>query len=163
MESLFWILLLLSVFSYFVYPFILSAVAKLKGKRNQISEFSSEEDMPHLTLIVTAYNEEKRIREKIENTLALDYPSDKLKLIVASDSSSDGTDDIVKEYSESNVKLVRAAERLGKENTQWTAIQTVTEGVIVFSDTATKIESGGLLTLAKYFALRCFPCLTCMQ
>ncbi|WP_100643199.1 glycosyltransferase family 2 protein [Alteromonas facilis] len=151
MESLFWIFLVLSIFSYFIYPMVLKLAAVVKSHPSHSDSIGTSKELPPLTLIVTAYNEEKRIREKIENTLSLDYPADKLTLIVASDCSSDFTDDIVNEYSDRNVKLVRATERLGKENAQWTAIQTVEGGIIVFSDTATKIEPDGLLKLAAYF------------
>ncbi len=152
MQLLFWVLVIVSVFSYFVYPFSLSALSALRQRENEdTSPSSSSDELPHLTLIVTAYNEEKRIREKIENTLQLDYPFEKLTLIVASDCSSDETDNIVQDYADKNVVLVRAEERLGKENAQWQAIRTIDHGVIVFSDTATKIESDGLRRVAAYF------------
>ena len=152
MQLLFWILLILSIFSYFLYPLTLRMLSVLHSAPEQQFGYANEDELPPLTLIVTAYNEEKRIREKIENTLSLEYPKEKLTLVVASDSSTDETDAIVREYSESNVNLVRAEERLGKENAQWQAIKTVKDGVIVFSDTATKIETDGLKKLARYFA-----------
>lgn len=151
MELIFWVLLFLSVYSYFCYPFLLKLASSFKTTEESFDLTDENSELPVLSLIVTAYNEEGRIREKIENTLALDYPAEKLNLIVASDCSTDATDDIVKEYSDKNVTLVRAEQRLGKENAQWTAIQTVKEGVIVFSDTATKIESDGIRKVAKYF------------
>lgn len=151
MEGLFWFLVIISLYSYFIYPISLKALSAFRDEKAQKSVVEDVENLPDLTLIVTAYNEEKRIREKIENTLSLDYPGDKLTLIVASDCSTDETDAIVNEYSERNVKLVRAEERLGKENAQLTAIKTVEKGIIVFSDTATKIEPDGLKILAKYF------------
>lgn len=152
MQLLFWILLILSIYSYFLYPLTLRLLSVLRSAPEQQFGYTNEDELPPLTLIVTAYNEEKRIREKIENTLSLEYPKEKLTLVVASDSSTDGTDAIVREYSEHNVNLVRAEERLGKENAQWQAIKTVKDGVIVFSDTATKIETDGLKKLARYFA-----------
>ena len=151
MTFLFWILLLLSVFSYFIYPFTLLLLNKFKGSSIKTAAAGDEQEFPHVTLIVTAYNEEKRIKEKIENSLELEYPDDKLTLVVASDSSTDETDAIVQSYAEQNVRLVRAEERLGKENAQLTAIKTVDEGIIVFSDVATRIESDGILKLVRYF------------
>ncbi len=104
-----------------------------------------------MTLIVTAYNEEKRIREKIENTLAIHFDTARLELIVASDCSEDATDSIVAEYADRGVRLVRATERLGKENAQLTAIKQAKGNVLVFSDVATQIPKDALVKLERYF------------
>ena len=69
---------------------------------------------PSLTLVISAYNEAAVIRKKIENALALDYPAEALEIVVISDASDDGTDDIVKEYASQGVRLFRQAERRGK-------------------------------------------------
>ncbi|WP_211162674.1 glycosyltransferase family 2 protein [Alteromonas ponticola] len=152
MTFLFWLLLLLSVFSYFIYPLVLTLLVKFRSLPSHYRQEFTEDELPNVTVIVTAYNEEKRIKEKIENTLSLRYPNDKLTLLVASDCSTDATDEIVNSYAERGVKLVRAQERLGKENAQLHAIQTVEEGIIVFSDVATRIEEEGILKLVQYFS-----------
>ena len=108
--------------------------------------------LPSLSLIITAHNEAARIRSKLENTLAIDYPSDRLEVIVASDCSTDETDDIVAEYSEKGVKLVRADARKGKEYAQLCAVRESRGDILVFSDVATQIEPGALQRLAGYFA-----------
>lgn len=144
--ALFWLLLLLAAYSYFVYPILLAILRKL-GSAGAISAGSSSSIS--MTLIVTAYNEQERIREKIENTLAVDYPG--IELIVASDCSADATDDIVREYVSRGVRLVRAAERLGKENAQLCAIREARGEVLVFSDVATRIPPDALRKLAVYF------------
>jgi cellulose synthase/poly-beta-1,6-N-acetylglucosamine synthase-like glycosyltransferase len=100
-------------------------------------------------MIVTAYNERDRIREKIENTLAIDYPG--LEIIIASDCSTDETDSIVGEYAGRGVRLVRAPERLGKENAQGCAIRAANGAVLVFSDVATQIPVDALRKLAAHF------------
>ncbi|QJR81968.1 glycosyltransferase family 2 protein [Alteromonas pelagimontana] len=151
MIFLFWLLLILSVFSYFIYPVILTLLNKFSASPRRYDADDAEKQWPDVTLIVTAYNEEHRIQEKIENTLALIYPDGNLKVVVASDSSTDATDSIVESYADKNVHLVRAAERLGKENAQLTAIKTVDSGIIVFSDVATKIEPDGIVKLVRYF------------
>ncbi|MCW8091274.1 glycosyltransferase family 2 protein [Alteromonas sp. ASW11-130] len=152
MTFLFWLLLLLSVFSYFIYPLALTLLVKFRSLPSHYRQEFSEEELPQVTIIVTAFNEEKRISEKIENTLSLRYPSEKLTMLVASDCSTDGTDEIVATYAERGVKLVRAQDRLGKENAQLQAIKTVDEGIIVFSDVATRIEEDGILKLVQYFS-----------
>ncbi|MCW8107252.1 glycosyltransferase family 2 protein [Alteromonas ponticola] len=152
MTFLFWLLLLLSIFSYFIYPLVLTLLVKFRSLPSHYRQEFSEEELPNVTVIVTAYNEENRIREKIENTLSLRYPAEKLTLLVASDCSTDSTDEIVNSYFEQGVKLVRAQDRLGKENAQLQAIQTVEEGIIVFSDVATRIEEDGIVKLVQYFS-----------
>lgn len=148
LEFWFWLSAFGAVFSYFIYPLLLSLANAFFGKG-----LDTDDQEPHhrLTVIVTAYNEEGRIREKILNTLALKYPKDKLELVVASDCSEDGTDRIVQEYSDQGVKLVRATERLGKENAQREAIESASGDILVFSDVATEIPEDALIKLERYF------------
>jgi len=103
------------------------------------------------TLIVTVYNEKDRIRQKLKNLLELDFDPERLELIIASDSSDDGTDEIVQEYAEQGVKLVRATERLGKENAQLAAITVAKGDVLVFSDVATIMDADAVKRLDPYF------------
>lgn len=147
---LFWILALAAVYSYFLYPLVLKLVASIRGVHTV--QPTADAAPLQVTVIVTAYNEERRIREKIENTLALGFDPARLELIVASDCSEDATDAIVSEYADRGVRLVRAAERLGKENAQWTAIQQARGDMLVFSDVATQIPEDSLVKLERYFA-----------
>lgn len=147
---LFWISGIAAIYSYFLYPIVLKVIATIRDVQTiQIVE----PGIPvFMTLIVTAYNEEKRIREKIENTLAIHFDVARLELIVASDCSEDATDAIVSEYADRGVRLVRATERLGKENAQLTAIKQAKGDVLVFSDVATHIPEDALVKLEHYFA-----------
>ena len=86
---------------------------------------------------------QKRIKEKIENSLLQDYPKDRLEIIVASDCSSDRTDEIVRSYGE-EIKLIRAPERKGKENAQKYAVEAATGEIFVFSDVATILEPNSI-------------------
>src|SRR5690606_36863126 len=134
------------VYSYFIYPVVL---AVLLSWRPRGAGATTATALPSMSLIVTAYNEAGRIREKLDNSLAIDYPA--LEIIIASDCSSDDTDDIVREYSARGVKLVRADDRLGKENAQWCAIRQAQGEVLVFSDVATQIPADALGKLAVHF------------
>jgi len=107
---------------------------------------------PSVSFIITAYNEERRIIEKIENTLQQDYPEEKFDIIVASDCSIDGTDEIVRSFQHEGVRLVRASERKGKENAQRLAVSTASGEIIVFSDVATMLPVDGVKNIAKNFA-----------
>lgn len=144
----FWFVLLSALYSYFIYPLILMS---LPGRSRAEIEHRESEKIA-FSLIITAYNEEARIRKKLENALALDPGELSLEIIVASDCSSDGTDDIVAEYAERGVHLVRASERLGKENAQLTAIREARGNVLVFSDVATEMPVDALQKIANYFA-----------
>lgn len=144
-EFLFWLLLVLATYSYFIYPVLLSVLLRVRRARLG----SDEMPMPTMSLVITAFNEQARIGAKIQNAIAIDYPD--LEILVASDCSTDQTDDIVKSHQKDNVRLVRAAQRLGKENAQECAIREARGEVIVFSDVATQIPPDAFRKLAVYF------------
>lgn len=147
METLFWIFLLTIVYAYFGYPlsiFLLSLLVK-----NTIREGDAR---PAVTFLITVYNEKKSIREKLENTLALEYPKDKLQVMVASDASDDGTDDIVRQYAGRGVQLFSTRERVGKTEAQNRAVALSRGEVIVFSDGTTRYERSALLHMVKNYA-----------
>ncbi|HCW91022.1 MAG TPA: glycosyl transferase [Marinobacter sp.] len=146
LKGLFWISVFGVLFSYFLYPLLL----RLTPRRSGATEAHAEPDSPpRVSLIVTAHNEEGRIREKIENCLQLTYPD--LELIIASDASTDGTDGIVGEYANQGVLLARAEERKGKEYAQLQAIRKATGDILVFSDVATSIPGDAIGKMVRYF------------
>lgn len=151
LACLFWLLFILSIYSYFLYPLCLKILTSrsLPGYSGN-NDAAGKADLK-LTLIITAHNEKDRIRAKLENTLKIDFPKERLEIIVASDNSEDGTDDIVGEYKDRNIQLVRATERLGKENAQRCAIEQASGDILVFSDVATEIPTDALQLLARYF------------
>ncbi|HEU0048514.1 MAG TPA: glycosyltransferase [Nitrososphaera sp.] len=134
-------------FSYFGYPLTLLLVGWVRGK-----DVKRAEIYPSVTFIVTVHNEEARIKDKLENTLGLDYPRAKLQILVASDGSSDHTNEIALTYCGQSVTLLDLPDRKGKENAQKEAVKSATGDVIVFSDVATKMEPGGLRQLVSSFA-----------
>ncbi|PSF04850.1 glycosyl transferase [Marinobacter fuscus] len=146
LKGLFWISVVGVLFSYFLYPLLLRLTPRRAGAGEVHPEPAS---LPRVSLIVTAHNEEKRIRDKIENCLELSYPD--LELIIASDASSDGTDGIVGEYEAKGVVLARAKERKGKEYAQLQAIQKASGDILVFSDVATSIPGDAIEKMVRYF------------
>lgn len=146
LQTIFWVSAVGSVYSYFLYPLILLLIPA----RRSFKAGDTPARPPAISLIVTAHNEAKRIREKIENTLAINYPD--IELIVASDASSDATDDIVREYADRGIVLARTEDRLGKENAQKHAIAKARGDILVFSDVATRIPSDAITLLSRYFA-----------
>ncbi len=149
MEFLFYLFAVLCVYSYFIYPLLL----KLIPTRNAVVDVEKKiTELPLLSLVVTVHNEADRIREKLENTLQIDYPFDKLEIIIASDFSTDETDNIVLSYADKGIRLVRADEHKGKEYAQLCAIRESKGEIIVFSDVATQIPTEALHVLAMKFA-----------
>ena len=108
--------------------------------------------VPDVTIIVTAYNEEKRIKEKLEDILALEYPKEKLQILVASDGSTDQTNAIVQDYDQKGIELLVIKGRRGKENAQKEAIKRAKGDVLVFTDVATKLAPDGLKEIVFNFA-----------
>ncbi|MFC1672304.1 glycosyltransferase, partial [Planctomycetota bacterium] len=96
----FWICVFLVVYVYAGYPSLAAALAAFKKK----PDFSGTH-VPSITLLIAAYNEEAVIEEKLRNGLHLDYPADKLHILVAADGSDDRTVEIVKEFASRGVEL----------------------------------------------------------
>jgi len=159
MKFLFWLSSFGVFYAYFGYAFLLMLidgyrrVFKPVAARSPVSQQGAwpPEALPTASLIITAFNEEQRIAQKIENALAQTYPPGRLEIIVASDCSSDQTDAIVRRYVDLGVKLVRAPERKGKENAQMHAVREASGDILVFSDVATILKPDALQTIVRNF------------
>ena len=144
---LFWVALLLLVYVYFGYPLLLAALTRAglgRGVRKQPVE-------PSVTLVVSAFNEAAVIARKIENSLALDYPPERLQLIVVSDASDDGTDEIVRGFA-GRVELLRMEERGGKTLGLNAAVAKAHGDIIVFSDANAMYEPGVIRRICCNFS-----------
>jgi cellulose synthase/poly-beta-1,6-N-acetylglucosamine synthase-like glycosyltransferase len=147
LEVLFALSVVFVCYAYFGYALILYAISFVRSRPVQFADCT-----PTVAFIITVHNEELRIREKLENTLRLSYPADRLDIVVASDRSTDRTHEIVGEYAEKGVRLVVAPERRGKEFAQKTAIDATSSEVLVFTDVAARLDPGGLRTILRAFA-----------
>lgn len=146
LEFVFYLSVFAVFFAYFGYPITLMLIA---GVRSRGDAQSIEPNS--VSLIITVHNEEKRIRDKLENSLALAIPFQKWQIIVASDGSSDRTNEIVREYGPRGVELLEIEKRGGKENAQREAVNKANGEVFVFSDAATLIEPDGIRQLVSNF------------
>jgi glycosyltransferase involved in cell wall biosynthesis len=146
MELVFWVCAALVVYAYAGYAALLLVLGRLRSRPVRRSDVT-----PTISMIITARNEEGRIGAKLAQSLELDYPRDRLEIIVASDCSTDGTHAIVESYR-GRVRLVVAPERRGKEFAQKQAIDASTGEILVFSDVATRLDRDGLRHLARNFA-----------
>ena len=146
-EILFYISLVSIVHSYFGYPVSLYVIGMVRRiTHNKISYY------PYVTMIITAYNEEKRILGKIENTLAIVYPESKLQVIIASDGSTDLTNSISESYRDRGIELLAIPTRAGKESAQKEALKIAKGEIIVFTDVATILDPSGIEKIVSNFA-----------
>lgn len=144
----FWLLSLLGIYSYFIYPILL----RLLPSRHVTPVGEADLPIPSMSVIVTARNEQARIREKIQNLLSLSTYPGEIEIIIASDASDDDTDRIVTEFAEQGVVLVRSPVNDGKEAAQALAIAAAKGELLVFSDVATSMQGDVLARIAKHFA-----------
>jgi cellulose synthase/poly-beta-1,6-N-acetylglucosamine synthase-like glycosyltransferase len=136
----------LLLYVYAGYPLLLALIGLfVRGKRPEQGHY------PLLSVLIAAYNEEDAIADKLNQTLALEYPKDKLEVLVLSDCSSDKTDEIVKSYPDSRVRLVRMAERRGKTSAQNFGIREARGEVVVFSDATAIYHPKALAYLATNY------------
>lgn len=143
----FWASCAAVVFAYAGYSLSILLIAALVRRPHR-----REEILPPITVLITAYNEERNIGTKLEQTLALDYPSGRLEIIVASDGSTDRTDEIVRSFAGRGVRLVRVDGRAGKTEAQNRAVREARGDIIVFSDATTRYERDALRMLVRNFA-----------
>jgi cellulose synthase/poly-beta-1,6-N-acetylglucosamine synthase-like glycosyltransferase len=147
-KVIFWVALSLLLYLYFGYPLLLGLVAFFRRNLRRLDNAYK----PTVSLIIAAYNEEGVISEKIENSLGLDYPQEKLDIIVFSDASTDRTDEIVKSYADQGVKLLRIEGRKGKTYCQNEAVQITKGEILVFSDANSMYALDAIQKLARHFA-----------
>jgi cellulose synthase/poly-beta-1,6-N-acetylglucosamine synthase-like glycosyltransferase len=130
MEILFYICLGCILYTYFGYPLLL--IIMTLGKRE--TDSNHEGNLPSISCIISAHNEEEVIEKKILNTLEIDYPPGLLEIIVVSDGSDDMTPAIVRQYSDRNVRLIELPEQRGKTAAQNEGVRYSSGEIIVFSD-----------------------------
>ena len=130
------------------YPVLLQLIVKLRGAR----PIRRADITPPLSLVISAYNEADVIRTKLENAIELDYPKGLRQIVVISDCSTDGTDDIVREFADRGVMLARMAERRGKTAGLNATVPTLSGDIVVFSDANAIYERDALRKMARNFA-----------
>ena len=153
MKIVFWIALFIVFYTYIGYGILLYIIIRLKrlfrGKP-QKAVLPADEDLPTMTLMICAYNEEDVVAEKMENTLALDYPKDKLRIMWVTDGSNDHTNELLKAYPE--VDIVFSPERRGKTSALKHGLRELKTRYVAFTDANTMINGGALREIARLFA-----------
>jgi len=146
-EIIFWFSAGALFYTYVGYPLLLALVSTLRPCAVRSAECS-----PSVSMIITAYNEERDLAMKLENALALDYPRELLEIIVASDCSTDATDEIARSFANHGVKLVRQPVRLGKTAAQNAAVGYARGEIILFSDATSHYQLDVVRRLMPGFA-----------
>jgi cellulose synthase/poly-beta-1,6-N-acetylglucosamine synthase-like glycosyltransferase len=140
---IFWLAAFLLFYVYAGYPLLLALIGLFVRRPRPDAGYT-----PRISVLIAAYNEEEAIERKIQQTLALEYPADKVEVLVLSDCSTDRTDEIVKAFPDSRVRLVRMPERRGKTFAQNVGVKEATGDVIIFSDATAIYHPKALLYLA---------------
>lgn len=147
MKILFYLCLLSILYVYFGYPLLLLFLSCFTSRKIIKAEIE-----PNISIIISAFNEEKNIASKIDASLNLDYRMEKLEVIVVSDGSTDKTDEIVKGYAEKGVRLIRIEGRKGKTEAQNQAVKLACGEIILFSDATTYYNKDVIKKIVGNFA-----------
>ena len=147
--AFFWFFLFIVFYAYIGYPLLVTAIAQFFFNPRQYHPA-----VPSVTLVIPAYNEEQVIDRKLENCLRLDYPKEKLQILVVADGSIDRTTEIVGQYSSKGVKLLYSSERRGKMAAINRAIPHITTEIVVFSDANNMFKADALRELVAPFSKR---------
>jgi len=161
LEILLWSSLLLLSYTYVAYPIVLFVITSLVQsmrdlrfilKRTERRTRGNGEDCPAVTLIIPAYNEESVLAAKLDNVLTLDYPRERMEIIVSSDGSTDRTNEIAASYADRGVKLVHFAERRGKVAMINRVVPQAEHEIVLLSDADTIYERQAVKQLVRHLS-----------
>lgn len=150
-KILFWLNIFIIIWAIIGYPLSLKLIWAIK--KNRVSKYAVTDTVycPTVTIMIVAHNEEKVIKEKLDNLIHINYPNDKLKIIVTSDCSTDLTNSIVKDFakthSEYSITLHETLEHKGKTNAQDEGQRLVSTEILVMTDANSMFESDAIWKL----------------
>lgn len=146
MKVLFWVSLLFVIYTYIGYPFVLWVWAGLRNKK-----INKKYIEPSVSIIIAAFNEEKFIDRKLNNCLELDYPKDKLEIIVVSDGSDDKTHEILREFQNQGVQFFSYPERRGKPTALNLGVSKSKGEILLFTDARQILDTNAIKELVANF------------
>ena len=157
----FWVCAVLVAYTYALYPCVLFVAYAIAQARTDLRYLTGREErrrrglhpdaLPRVTLIVPAYNEEAHIRDKIANVLALDYPTDRLQVILISDGSTDGTNDELRGVDAPHIEVLIRPQRTGKAGALNFAVAKARHEILVFSDASTLFAPDAIRQMVRHF------------
>ena len=146
MTLAFWIALTFVVYTYAGYPLAIWMMARVR-KESPLAEGTPNAGWPALSIVIAVHNEAARVPAKLNNLRGLDYPRNLMKFVFVSDGSTDGTDNIL--AAQTDVKLIRHAERQGKPQALNAAMREIDTPVVVFADVRQTIGHDALRCLVR--------------
>ena len=144
---IFWLSILLVASSYFLYPLVIWLIGKMfpfSPKRKEI--------FPQVSVIIPAYNEKNSIEKKVRNTLELEYPQDKMEILVGSDGSTDKTSEIMSNLSNNKIRFFDFKQNRGKTAVQNDLVKESKGEILVFTDAASFLSPDSLKNIVRNFA-----------
>ena len=147
----FWLCLFVVTFVYLIYPAVILILSKFFGRTSSPPALA-DDALPTVSLLIAAHNEESDIEARVLNALALDYPADKLEIVIASDGSTDGTNAIVRRYADRGVRLLAYSLNQGKATVLDKSVPRLSGEIVLLSDANTHMEPGAARRLAAWFA-----------
>jgi len=152
LKIVFWICLFIVFYTYIGYGMLLYVMVLIKRlfcKTSQAPILPDDDQLPDVTLMICAYNEEDIIREKMENIRQIDYPADKFCVMWVTDGSNDGSNDLLKQYPE--VTLVYSPERKGKAMAMQHGLKVNKAEYVVFTDANTMLNPNAIREIVRQF------------
>ncbi|WP_025761283.1 glycosyltransferase family 2 protein [Dyadobacter tibetensis] len=151
MITFLWIAIAIVAYTFLGYGLLLYILVRIKRLVNPVVSTSFvQDDLPSLTLVVAAYNEVDIILEKVKNTMALEYPVDKLRIIFMTDGSTDGTPERIDQFQ--GIEVLHQPERRGKIHAIHRAMEVIQSEVVVFTDANTFLNPQALIRIASHYA-----------
>lgn len=151
LKALFWTAWALILYTYVLFPLLLAVLARLRRGATQPVRDLDDSELPRVAMVVAAFNEEPVLRRKLANTWALDYPADRLQLLIGSDGSSDGTAEILRECRDPRLQAFPFTERRGKIAVLNDMVERSEADILVMSDANTMFAPDAVRKLVRHF------------
>jgi len=152
LEITFWLSLIIVFYTYLGYGIVLYLLVKIKElfSKQKTKALPAKEELPEVTLFITAFNEEAVVKDKMDNCLALGYPNDKLKIVWVTDGSNDNTNELLKAYPK--VTVLFQPERQGKTAALNRGMRFISSPIVIFTDANTMINREAIMEIAGEFS-----------
>ncbi|SHF41756.1 Glycosyltransferase, catalytic subunit of cellulose synthase and poly-beta-1,6-N-acetylglucosamine synthase [Bacteroides luti] len=152
LEITFWLSLIIVFYTYLGYGIVLYLLVKTKElfSKQKAKALPAKENLPEVTLFITAFNEEAVVKDKMDNCRALDYPNDKLKIVWVTDGSNDNTNELLKAYAE--VTVLFQPKRQGKTAALNRGMRFISSPIVIFTDANTMINREAIMEITSEFS-----------
>lgn len=148
MAFLFWTCLGLIFYTYLIYPFLIIILARIFPRKSKINQ----NEFPQVAMVISAYNEETVLEEKIKNCLAIDYPQNRISFVFGSDGSTDRTNEIISSVDHPRIQCKIFPEREGKSSVLNKLVEEINEEILLFSDANSIYEPDSVKLLTRHFS-----------